>query len=219
MANPQDPGKFEHWITDRRTFKTVPPKSGDTGDFEKWLGNREYWEDYVKAPAGDYVPLGRTGEGLSFVAAEVEVKQLEGDLWLSLSCFATSIAVAGGDRGAGEVNVFCDERPVAKPGKKGSQDVTVRYIYTEVPEEAEVGWAGLKTPFETIREWDDAPGGEIWLRYWPAGKTIGNYVLETGQSIITSFLDPQGEAGTGGPVLCEFAVKTEELTKSAWAGS
>lgn len=162
----------------------------------------------------------RTAEGLSFVAADVEVKQRVADSWLSLSCFATSIAVAGGDRATGEVNVFCDERPVMKAGKKASQDLTVRFIYTEVDEDVgDTGWAGTDPPFQTIRLWDDATGGEIWVRYWPKGKTEGNYVFETGQSVITSFLDPQGEAGSGDPVLGEFSVKTEELAKSAWGGS
>jgi len=161
----------------------------------------------------------RSGEGLSFVAADVEVRQLAGDTWLSLSCYATSIAVTGGDRGTGEVNVFCDERPIVKAGKKASQDVTVRFVYTEILEGADQGWTGSKTPFETIREWDDATGGAIEVRYWPAGKTWGNYVFGTEDAIITSFLDPQGEAGSGDPVLGEFTVKTEELHKSAWYGS
>lgn len=152
----------------------------------------------------------RTSEGLSFVAADVEVSQtgLDGS-WLALSCHATSIAVAGGDRATGEVNVFCDERPIVKAGKKASQDLTIRFVYTE--EASGVG------PFETIREWDDAEGGVIYARYWPKGKAAANYVFETGQAIITSFLDPQGEAGSGEPVLCEVTIKTEQLTKSAWA--
>lgn len=153
----------------------------------------------------------RTTEALSFVAADVDVKQLEADDWLSLSCHATSIAVSGGDRATGEVNVFCDERPIVRAGKKASQDVTVRYVYTE--EAVDTG------PFETIREWDDAVGGEIWLRYFPLGRTEGNFVFETGQAILTTFLDPGGEAGSGDPVLVEFTVKTEQLTKTAWGGS
>ena len=164
--------------------------------------------------------MARTGEGLSFVAADVEIRQNDADTWLSLSCFASSIAVSGGDRGSGEVNVFCDERPIVKAGKKASQDVTVRFIYTEIVEGVEQGWSGAKTPFETIREWDDAVGGAMQVRYWPAGKTWGNYVFDTGSdSFITSFLDPQGEAGSGDPVLGEVTVKTEELHKSAWYGS
>lgn len=51
MANPQDPGTFDYWITDRLTFQGAPPRSGDTGDFEKWLWDREFWEDYVEAAA------------------------------------------------------------------------------------------------------------------------------------------------------------------------
>ena len=56
MANPQDPGTFEFWITDRITFQAIPPKSGDTGDFEKWLWDRGYWEDYVEQAAVARIP-------------------------------------------------------------------------------------------------------------------------------------------------------------------
>lgn len=165
--------------------------------------------------------MARTSEGLSFVAADVDIKQYEADDWLSLSCFATSIAVSGGDRATGEVNVFCDERPIVKAGKKASQDLTVRFVYTEVVEDgdSDTGWTGTHPPFQTIRIWDDTEGGEMWVRYFPAGRVVGNYVFETGSAIITSFLDPGGEAGSGDPVLGEFTVKTEELTKEAWGGS
>lgn len=165
----------------------------------------------------------RTSNALSFVAADVHVRQLSTDEWLDLSCYATSIAVAGGDRSTGEVNVFCDERPIVKAGKKASQDLTVRFVYTEEledpgqpTEEAVTGWAGEKSPFETIREWDDATGGRMQVRYFPTGAVAGNYVFETGDAIITSFLDPGGEAGSGDPVPGEFTVKCEELYKSGY---
>lgn len=150
----------------------------------------------------------RTSEGLSFVAAAVEVSQ-DGITWIDLSCYGTSIAVSGGDRGTGEVNVFCDERPIVKAGKKASQDVTLRYVYTE---EAIVD----DGPFLSIRSWDDAVGGVMWIRYWPKSKDTGNFVFETGEAIITSFQDPGGEAGSGDPVLGEVVVKTEELTQALW---
>ena len=57
MANPLDPGTFDIFITDRITFATAPPASGDTGDFEKWITDRIYWEDYVEAEAA---PTGRS---------------------------------------------------------------------------------------------------------------------------------------------------------------
>ena len=149
----------------------------------------------------------RTTEGLSFVACDVEVSQ-DGSTWIDLSCYGSSIAVAGGDRTTGEVNVFCDERPIVKAGKKASQDLTIRYIYTEE--------LGASAPFTNMRTWDDTEGGVIYARYWPKGKVAGNFCFSTGQAIITSFLDPQGEAGAGDPVLCEIAIKTEQLTKTIW---
>ena len=51
MANPEDPGEFELWITDRIGFQNIPPLSGDTGDFESWITDRIYFEDYVEAEA------------------------------------------------------------------------------------------------------------------------------------------------------------------------
>ena len=47
MANPQDPGTFDFWITDRILFQDAPPKSGDTGDFDRWITDRIYWRNYV----------------------------------------------------------------------------------------------------------------------------------------------------------------------------
>jgi len=147
----------------------------------------------------------RTTEGLSFVACDVEVSQ-DGVTWVELDDYGSNIAVSGGDRRTGEVNVFSDERPIVKAGKKASQDLVIRYAYTE-----EVGG-----PFATMRTWDDAEGGVIYARYWPAGRVAGNFVFETGQAIITKFQDPGGEAGSGDPVLCEIGIKTEELQKSIW---
>jgi len=152
----------------------------------------------------------RTSEGLSFVAADIEVSQ-DNSTWLKLENYATSIAVSGGDRTTGEVNVFNDEKPIVKAGKKGSQDVTVRYVYTE--EAVDSG------PFATIRGWDDTEGGVIYLRYWPAGEASSSFCFSTGKAIITSFLDPGGEAGPGEPVLGEFTVKCEELALTTWPTS
>ncbi len=150
----------------------------------------------------------RTGEGLSFVAADVEVSQ-DGTTWVAMSAHATSIAVTGGDRTTGEVNVFDDEIPIVKAGKKASQDLTIRYVYTE---EA----AG---PFVQIRSWDTAEGGIMYARYWPLGKNVASFCFSTGAGIITTFQDPGGDAGAGDPVLCEVTIKTEQLAKTSWPTS
>lgn len=149
--------------------------------------------------------MARTTEALSFVAADVEVSQ-DGSTWTDLSSYGTSIAVAGGDRSTGEINVFDDERPIVTAGKKASQDVTIRYAYTEE----------VAGPFATLRGWDDTEGGIIYVRFWPAGQVAGNFVFETGEAIITTFNDPGGEAGSGEPVLCEITAKCEQLSRSVW---
>lgn len=51
MANPQDTGTFDYWITDRITFQDTLPKSSDTGTFETWLWDRKTWATYVEAAA------------------------------------------------------------------------------------------------------------------------------------------------------------------------
>lgn len=148
----------------------------------------------------------RTTEAISMVAADVEVSQ-DGSTWIDLSPYGSSVGLSGGDRRTGEINVFDDERPIVRAGKKASQDITVRFAYTE-----ETGG-----PFDEVREWDDTEGGVIYVRYWPKGKVTGNYVFETyPNGIITSFQDPGGEAGSGEVVLCEIVVKTEENRRSIW---
>lgn len=148
----------------------------------------------------------RTTEAISFVACDVEVSQ-DGATWTDLSDYASSVGTSGGDRRTGEINVFGDERPIVRAGKKASQDLVIRFAYTE---EA----AG---PFITIRGWDETEGGVIYVRYWPEGKVIGNYIFETGAAIITRFIDPGGEAEAGDPVLCELGVKCEQLSQSTYA--
>lgn len=49
MAEPQDTGLFDGWITDRIYFQVVPPRTGSTGEFESWITDRIYYRDYVEA--------------------------------------------------------------------------------------------------------------------------------------------------------------------------
>jgi len=147
----------------------------------------------------------RTTEALSFVAADVEVSQ-DGVTWTDLAPYGSTIAVSGGDRRTGEINVFDDERPIVKAGKKGSQVLTIRYVYTEE----------ALGPFTVMRGWDDTEGGEIYARYWPAGKVAGNFCFATSAAIITSFLDPGGEAGSGEVVMGEIQVTCEQISKTTW---
>lgn len=49
MAEAQDTGLFDAWITDRIYFQVVPPRTGSTGEFESWITDRIYYRDYVEA--------------------------------------------------------------------------------------------------------------------------------------------------------------------------
>ena len=147
----------------------------------------------------------RTTEAISMVAADVEVSQ-DNATWVDLAPYGSTVGISGGDRRTGEINVFDDERPIVKAGKKASQVMTIRYVYTEE----------VAGPFATIRTWDDTEGGIIYARYWPEGKTASNFIFRTGKAIITSFLDPGGEAGSGEVVVCEITITCEELTKDTW---
>ena len=150
----------------------------------------------------------RTSEAISMVAADVEGSQ-DNATWIDLGPYGSTVGISGGDRRTGEINVFDDERPIVKAGKKASQVLTIRYVYTEELEAAD-------GPFDSIRTWDDTEGGTIYARYWPEGKTAGNFIFRTGKAILTSFLDPGGEAGSGEVVVCEITITMEELSKDTW---
>jgi len=49
MANPQDTGTFDYWLTGRISFATIPPRTGNTGTFDDWPADRVYFHDYVEA--------------------------------------------------------------------------------------------------------------------------------------------------------------------------
>jgi len=149
--------------------------------------------------------MARTTEAISFVAADVEVSQ-DNATWTDLAPYGSTVAAGGGDRRVGEVNVFDDERPIVRAGKKGSQNLTIRYVYTEE----------VAGPFLVMRGWDDTEGGVIYARYWPEGKTAGNLCFTTGKAVITSFLDPGGEAGSGEIIMGEIQVTCEELSEAVW---
>ena len=51
MANPEDVGTFDLWITDRIQFSIAKPKTSDTGDFDRWITDRIPFETYQIAVA------------------------------------------------------------------------------------------------------------------------------------------------------------------------
>ena len=145
----------------------------------------------------------RTSDGISFVACDLEVSQ-DNATWTDLTNYGSSVGTSGGDRATGEANVFGDEIPIVKAGKKASRDLVFRFVYTE----------GDLEPFHVIRGWDLTEGGIIYARYWPKGKHDLNYGFTSGKAIITHYDDPSGEAGPGEVVMIELAMKCEEIAEA-----
>jgi hypothetical protein len=148
--------------------------------------------------------MAQTTSALSFVAAYVETNTT-GTVWVAVGGFAASVAVSGGDRQVGESFTFDGDTPIITAGKRGSIDVTVRYLYTE----------GATDPFlDVLDSYDDAGGGLCNVRWAPRGNSAGYYqfTTDTDNTELVSFGYPQGEAGPGDSVMCEFTVKTGSLT-------
>lgn len=145
--------------------------------------------------------MAQTTTGMSFVAAYVFCSP-DGTTWTDVSGHGASIAQTGGDRMAGEVNTFDGDLPIVKGGKKGSLDLTVRFVYTEDADD----------PFDVARTAHEGTDPEFWVQY--RAKSGGNW-FKTGSGIITKLDYPQGEAGDGAVVMSEFVVKCTGLTEAA----
>ena len=144
--------------------------------------------------------MAQTENGMGFVAAKVFVSA-DGTTWTDVSGHGASIAVTGGDRTTGEQNTFTGEIPIVKPGKKGSIDLTCRYVYTE--EAAD--------PFEVLRAMHEAVGGTCYAQYSPKD----GFWFSTGAGVLMQFEYPGGDASSGDVVMGQFVVKCASLTKAA----
>ena len=146
--------------------------------------------------------MAQTTHGLSFIKALVFVSA-DGSTWTDASGHGASVAVSGGERATGEQHTMDGDTPIVKSGKRGSVDVTVRYVYTEETDE----------PFEVVRAQYEIVEGPLHVQYAPAG--AAGFWFKTGEGICRTIDYPQGEAGPGDVLLSGFVVKCASLTKAA----
>lgn len=145
--------------------------------------------------------MSQTTDGMSFIAAYV-FGSPDGSTWTDISGHGASIAQSGGERATGEVNTMDGVDPIVKPGKKGSLDVTVRFVYTETASD----------PFDIARTAHESADGAFQVQY--RALAGGNW-FSTGAGILTNLVYPQGETGDGAVVMSEFVVKCAGLTEAA----
>jgi len=155
--------------------------------------------------------MAQTTGGISFCPAYVEWNTT-GTTWTSMGPWAASVAVSGGDRQIGEQFTFDGDTAILRGGKRGPIDVTVRFVYTETATD----------PFlDILDSYDDTCGGQLNIRFAPAGNTAGNYqyTTNTGTDMtqIVNLSYPQGEAGPGDVVMCEVTVRTSHLAEGTIA--
>ena len=154
--------------------------------------------------------MAQTTDAISFVAATVEYNTT-GTTWTAMSGFSASVAMSGGDRNTGEAYTFDGDTPIVRAGKRTPIDVMVRYVYTE----------GASDPFEILRaQYETAGGAQCNIRWSPIG-TSGDFLYTsdtaTNGSHLVTFPYPGGEAEPGDPVLLEFVVRTQDITKATVA--
>jgi len=139
---------------------------------------------------------------ISFKSCKVEVSP-NGTTWTDISAHAVAVEVSGGDRGVGNVFFFGADVPVLIAGAREPIEITVRAAYTEATGEA----------FELARAaYED--GSPFYVRFSPKGGASGTFLFTSDAGLVKSLKYPQGEAGSGDPVLVEFVVTTPKLTKS-----
>jgi len=147
--------------------------------------------------------MAQTANAISLKDCKVEVST-NGSTWTDISGFATSVEVGGGDRQTAEAYTFDGDTAIVASGKREPVEVTVKVVYTE----------GTSEPFETVCAAYEA-GSDFYVRWSPKGGQAGEFLFTSGKGIIKSLTYPQGEAGSGDPVLVEFTLVTPSITKSA----
>lgn len=138
--------------------------------------------------------------GMSFRAATVELSA-DGVTYTDVSSEGAAIAVTGGDRAAGDQNVFGSDVPISKAGKRGPLDIVCRFVYSESATEA----------FEIARAIYETAGAQALVRWSPSGGS--GFTFRSGTGFMTTFMYPQGEAGPGAVVPGEFTVHVPEIFK------
>ena len=149
----------------------------------------------------------QTTDKFSMAATKVEVST-DGSSWTDISGQAQKVESTAQIRKSGEAYTFDGDTALVCGGKREPIEVTVTIIYNEESDEA----------FDLARAEFEADDGDAYYVKWtPGGGTGGDYTYSTGAGEIVSFKYPDGDAGSGDPVICEFTIKTAELTVSSVA--
>lgn len=89
MANPENPGSFDFWVTDRIPHDPVVPKTGSTGDLDRWINAQYPYVTIVKAVETEALVSGTTSWGHSTGVTESNVLTFN-NRWTGTGLIASS---------------------------------------------------------------------------------------------------------------------------------
>ncbi len=143
---------------------------------------------------------------------KVEVS-VDASAWTDISGQGATVSVDGGDQLTGEQNTADGSAPVVTGSNKvESKTVTINCLYTETASQA---WRLVKDRYDSATK-------TIAVRYSPRGgaQTERRYVTanDAGTAIIVPIVncnEPEGDAGSGDPLMFEFSVITPKLLEEA----
>lgn len=133
--------------------------------------------------------------------------------WTDISGAAATVEVDGGEQHTGEQNTADGSAPVVTGSNKTAAiTVTCSCLYTETAGQA---WRVVKDRY-------DGAAKTIAVRYSPRGgaQTERRYVTanDAGTAIVVPIVNcivPDGDAGSGDPLMFEFSVITPKLLEEA----
>lgn len=149
--------------------------------------------------------MAQTTGGISCVNATIEVST-DGSVWTDISGSTNKIEPSGGNRLTGESYTFDGDGSIVTAGKRETTDINISVIYTETAGE---GFEYVRSAFENVTQ--------LYLRYSPAGGASGDAMYTADPGVVTEFGYPAIEASEGGPIMCEFVLKTSKLVQSTVA--
>lgn len=140
-----------------------------------------------------------------FNRAVVDIGPTATGSWTSLSGHGAAVAPSGGDVPHSDFHTFDGLDPIVGHGKPASCGLEVRFAYTQED-------AG---PYNVVRAYYKSQTG-TFVRYAALGSATGSSRewLTTGESPITSFLEPGGEANSADIIPCQFSLAFDGFTKS-----
>ena len=136
--------------------------------------------------------MAQTTDSLPVACGYVELST-SGVSWVDISGTTQTVLAVPMQRKSGEAYTLAGDTALISAGKREPIAYTFTIIYTEEDTDA----------YQVARILFEIDCGEdFYVRYWPAGKAVGNECISTGAVELINWEYPPMNAGEGGVTLC-----------------